>query len=494
MTKRRFFWLLTAVAFLGAFWVGYQKLHAQWNKSAADLFREGTVRRGDIKYEVKCTGTVQPVLSVQVGAFVSGPIRKVCVDFNDKVTKDQLLAEIDPQVYEAQIRQAKSVLNHSLADLEQCKAKRHQTELEFKRAKELHNMSGIPGINHAVKAISESDYDLAEVNYEMAAATVNLAQATVEQNEALLDMAKTNLGYTLITSPVDGIIIDRKVDAGQTLASQYQTPVMFVVAPELEKKVWILASIDEADIGLVRKAESNKQPVQFTIDAYQEEKFEGKIIQVRLGPKAAQPNMSVNVVTYVAVVEAPNTELKLLPGMTANLVFRIDQHDKVLKIPNAALRFHPKPEFVHPKHLAVLEGLKSEEEAEESGAAKKQTDDEAEESNSGAKDKTGEKNGESADDPPSGAKQKTAEKGDENKSGEKKKADDKARPKGNLDAPRKRYVWIIDGNLLAPVEVTVGLSDARRTELVSGGLKDGSKVVTGMKTAAEAAAGKSSQK
>ncbi len=191
----------------------------------------------------------------------------------------------------------------------------------------------------------------------MAAANVEVAKATVEQNQAALDAAETNLTYTSIRSPVEGIVIDRKVDAGQTLASQFQTPVMFVVAPDLEKKIYILASVDEADIGLIRKAQEKQQPVHFTVDAYPDEPFEGKITQVRLGPKAAQPNMPVNVVTYTAVVEAPNAELKLLPGMTANLVFQIEKHEKVLKIPNAALRFHPKPEYVHPEHLALLEGL-----------------------------------------------------------------------------------------------------------------------------------------
>jgi HlyD family secretion protein len=456
------------------------KLQAYWQKSATDLFREGTIRNGDIKFEVKCTGTVDPVLKVQIGAFVSGPIQKVCVDFNDKVVKDQLLAEIDPQVFKAQCRQAQYALDHSMADLEQFKAKAHQMERDFKRAKALFTKSTVDGKECKGNCISESEYDLAEASYEMAVASVNVAKATVEQNRAALDLANTNLGYTSIRSPVDGIIIDRKVDAGQTLASQYQTPVMFIVAPELDKKVWVMASIDEADIGLVRKAEANGLPVQFTADAYQNEKFEGKIIQVRLGPKAAQPNMPVNVVTYVTVVEAPNTELKLLPGMTVNLVFRVDQHEKVLKIPNAALRFHPKPEFVHPKHLAVLEGLKTDEERDASGtSAKDKEEDEAKE------DKAEEKKGEVASEGKKGS-----EKAGKEVVEEKSKAEDKDSTKDKKDAPKKKILWVIDGDRLAPVEVKVGLSDSKSTELVSGNLKDGSKVVTGMKTAAEAAAKK----
>lgn len=484
--KRRFFWLLTAVAFLGAVFVGYTKLQAYWKKTATSLFREATIRRGDIKFEVKCTGTVQPILSVQVGAFVSGPIKKVCVDFNDKVTQDQLLAELDPQVLDAQCRQAKALLDHSEGDLLQSRAKRRQAERDYKRAQALYKRTDDPQIAKKENCISESEFDLYEANYETAVAAVKIAEATVDQNKAALDMATTNLGYTSIRSPVEGIVIDRKVDAGQTLASQYQTPVMFVVAPELDKRVWIFASIDEADIGLVRKAEANKLPVQFTVDAYQNEKFEGKIVQVRLGPKAAaQQNMPVNVVTYVTVVEAPNTDLKLLPGMTANLVFRVERHDNVLRLPNAALRFHPKPEFVHPKHLPVLEGLKTEDEQEQSDAKDKAasdssepngdaaTTDSAEKKDVGDKDGTQEKE-RSPNDKPAGG-----ESADAPKTGDKESAKDSP-------VKKKKYVWVIDGERLAPVELKTGLIDSRYTELVSGELKDGSKVVTGMKTAAEA--------
>jgi HlyD family secretion protein len=350
-------------------------------------------------------------------------------------------------------------------------------------------MTGIPGSNHAVKGIAEGDYDMAVANFEMAEANVEVAKATVEQNEASLKLADANLSYTTITSPVSGIVIDRKVDAGQTLASLYQTPVMFVVAPELDKRVFIQASIDEADIGFVRKAKENEQPVHFTVDAYQNEQFEGKIIQVRLGPKAALPNAQANVVTYVAVVEAPNTELKLLPGMTANLVFRIEQHDGVLKIPNAALRFHPKPEFVHPKHLPVLEGLKTEEEKEESGTASKdkadeKADDEADENEKDAAKKSEEKSAEKAGDDASGEKKNADAMDDSKEKSNGKKKD------GKKKDDKKKYVWIIDGELLSPVEVKTKLVDSRHTELVSGELKDGDKVVTGMKTAAEAAAAK----
>ena len=164
------------------------------------------------------------------------------------------------------------------------------------------------------KAIADTDYDLAKSTYETAVANVALCKATIEQSEGALDLAETNLGYTEITSPVDGIVTDRKVDPGQSLASTYQTPVLFVVAPDLEKRVYVLASVDEADIGLIRDAQARKQPVTFTVEAYPKDKFEGKIREVRLTPTTVQ-----NIVTYTVVVEAANPQLKLLPGMTANL-------------------------------------------------------------------------------------------------------------------------------------------------------------------------------
>jgi HlyD family secretion protein len=448
ITKRRVFWLLACIGFVGSIPAGYMKLQSYRRISAADRFRTSPVRRGTVKYEVKCTGTVQPVLNVQVGSYVSGPIQKVCVDFNDKVQKDQLLAELDPQVYKAQCRQARAVLAHSVADLEQFKARLNQTERDYKRAKELFKITDIPGTDRPIKGIADSDFDLAQANFEMARANVEVAKATVEQNQAALDAAQTNLAYTSILSPVEGIIIDRKVDPGQTLASQFQTPVMFVVAPDLEKKIYILASVDEADIGLIRKAKEKEQPVRFTVSAYPDEPFEGKIKQVRLGPKAALPGVPVNVVTYTAVVEAPNSELKLLPGMTAELVFQIEIHEKVLKVPNAALRFHPKPEYVHPKHLALLEGLRleNEEEGEEKTAKTAKQD-------------------EDADPDPETASKKEV----------------------------KKYVWVVDGDLLSPVEIKVGINDSHHTEMISGDLKLDQKVVAGIKTAAEAVASQKSK-
>jgi HlyD family secretion protein len=257
---------------------------------------------------------------------------------------------------------------------------------------------------------------------------VEVAKATIEQNVAALQMAETNLGYTEITSPVDGVITDRKVDSGQTLAAQYQTPVMFIVAPDLEKQIYVVASVDEADIGMIRDAQSREQPVMFTVDAYPSDLFQGKIHQVRFNFTTTQ-----NVVTYPVVVEAPNPEIKLLPGMTATLSFQIDEHKNVLRVPNAALRFYPKAEEVRREDRALLEG-------EDQPAT-------------------------TEDNPQPQVTQRSAM--------------EKAEAGRNRN---RRHVWAVDGDFLKAVEITTGLSDSKYSEVISGSLKDGQKVVTGLAT------------
>ncbi|MGA2058862.1 MAG: efflux RND transporter periplasmic adaptor subunit [Thermoguttaceae bacterium] len=415
--KRPLLWLIATVVIVGAGAAGYNRYYASRNGAANGQYLTAPVKRDDITLTVNSNGTVQPVLQVQVGSYASGPIQKVCVDFNDIVKKDQILAEIDPQIYKGQCRQAKAALDHSVADLEQFKARLNQTERDFKRAKELYKITDIPGTDRPIKGIADSDYDLAKANFEMASANVEVAKATVEQNKATLDMAETSLTYTTIRSPVDGVVIDRKVDAGQTVAAQFQTPVLFIVAPDLEKKVYVYASVDEADIGLIRDAQSRDQPVEFTVDAYPKDAFQGKIFQVRLNPTTVQ-----NVVTYTVVVESPNPQIKLLPGMTANLVFQIEIHAGVPTVPNAALRFYPRPDQVRQSDRAILTSA-----APNAGAAK----------------------------------------------------GNKSTPQG---AVNRRYVWVADGDLLAAVKIETGLSDKSCTEVLSGNLREGQEVVIGMQS------------
>jgi HlyD family secretion protein len=413
--KRIIFWTIVIGIIAGGGAAGYRHFRAA-AATADSVYKTAAIKRGDITFVTKSSGTVQPVLSVQVGAVVSGPICQVCVDFNDKVKKDQLLAKIDPLLFKASRDQAAASLACAKANLMQAEAKLEQTRREWSRAQGL-----LPQ-----KAIADTDYDLSRSNYQTAVATVALCKAQIQQNAGALDLAETNLKYTEIRSPVDGIVTDRKVDPGQSLAATYQTPVMFVVAPDLEKRVYILASVDEADIGLIRDAQAKKQPVTFTVEAYPKDKFQGKIREVRLTSTTVQ-----NIVTYTVVVEAPNLQLKLLPGMTPTLNFQIETRKKVLKVPNSALRFYPKPEQVRESDRSILDGKTDEEEEKKGGSSKTSA-----------------------------------------------KADDDS-PESDR---KERHVWITDGDLLSAVKITIGLEDEKFTEVVSGDLKEGQLVVTGLKT------------
>jgi HlyD family secretion protein len=408
--KRFFFWMIVIGIVVGAGATGYSRLRGTKGNAGVSPYRTMPIRSGEIKAVVNSSGTVQPVKSIHVGSFVSGPL-KVYVDFNAKVKKDDVLAEIDPLIPTAQCNQAKAALACAKANLLQAQAKREQAEHDWTRA----------GSLFPEKAISDTDYDLAKANLESAKANEAVCRATIDQNEAALAVAVSNLGYAKIRAPEDGIITDRKVDTGQTVASGFQTPELFVVAPDLDKRVYVLASVDEADIGMIREAQLRNEPATFTVDAYPKDTFKGKTAQIRLTPTTVQ-----NVVTYTVVVEAPNPELKLMPGMTANLSFQIDKHKDVLKVPNAALRFNPKPNQVRLCDRPILDGTSP----DDKGAA---------------------------DDDPA--------------------QQDRLR--------KQRYVWIEDeddGGLLAAVKVTIGISDKTATELVAGDLKKGQMVVTGLQT------------
>jgi HlyD family secretion protein len=181
-------------------------------------------------------------------------------------------------------------------------------------------------------------------------AQVKLAEASVLQAQGNLENSKANVGYTEIASPVDGIVVDCKIDTGQTIAAQFQTPELFVVAPDMDKLMHVFAAVDEADIGLIRRAKERGLSVQFWVDAYPDDVFQGEIYQIRASSTTTQ-----NVVTYPVVVAAPNTELKLLPGMTASLEFEVDSREEAVRVPNAALRYFPRPELVRKEDREIVQ-------------------------------------------------------------------------------------------------------------------------------------------
>ena len=284
-------------------------------------FRFDKVARGDIEMAVTATGTVNPVTTVLVGTQVSGTIKDIYVDFNTPVKKGQLIALIDPALFEAQVNQAKANLFSAKANLEKAEAILIDAKRTMDRNKELFSKN----------LIARSDLDTSETNYETAKASVSAVKSQVAQTEAALSLAETNFHYTRIVSPVGGIVVSRNVDVGQTVAASFQTPTLFSIAQDLTK-MQIDTNVAEADIGNIKVG----QDVEFTVDAYPDITFKGKVSQVRNAPITVQ-----NVVTYDVVVQVENPELKLKPGMTANVSVIISTKKDVLKIPNAALRFKP---------------------------------------------------------------------------------------------------------------------------------------------------------
>lgn len=284
-------------------------------------FKTEKVERGDIQATVTATGTVNAVTTVLVGTQVSGTIENIYADFNSPVKKGQLIAQIDPATFEAQVEQARANLLSANANLEKAGATLLDAKRTLERNREL----------FARNLIARSDLDTAETNYETANAQVGVTKAQVAQATASLENAETNLRYTKILSPVNGIVVSRNVDVGQTVAASFQTPTLFNIAQDLTK-MQIDTNVGEADIGKVIVG----QDVEFTVDAYPDVTFRGRVSQVRNAPITVQ-----NVVTYDVVIYVDNPDLKLKPGMTANVSIIISTKKDVLKIPNIALRFKP---------------------------------------------------------------------------------------------------------------------------------------------------------
>jgi HlyD family secretion protein len=293
-------------------------------KPAEAVFKTARVEKGDIVSAVSATGNLAAVVTVQVGTQVSGTIQKLFVDFNSVVKRGQPIAQIDPALFNAQVEQGRGNFINAEAGLQKAKA----DLIDAKRTLERNRQLVKDGI------IAQSDFDTAETRYEGAAAVVKGAEGSVAQTRGSYSQARTNLNYSTIKSPVDGTVVSRNVDVGQTVAASFQTPTLFTIAQDLTK-MEIDTSVDEADISRVREG----QPVTFTVDAYPESRFKGKVTQIRNAPVITQ-----NVVTYVVIVGVDNRELKLKPGMTANVSIETARKDNVLKIPSAALRFKPNAE------------------------------------------------------------------------------------------------------------------------------------------------------
>jgi HlyD family secretion protein len=362
-------------------------------KKSEAQYLTAEVQKGDISILVTATGAVQAVTTVQVGSQVSGTISALYADYNDRVKKGQILAQLDPTFLKAQVAQAEADLEKSIASADLAKKQAEQAESLF-----------------AKNMVSETDRDAAQTTYE-------LARADVKSSQANLDRAKTNLEYATITSPIDGVVISRNVDVGQTVAASLQAPTLFTIAQDLTK-MQVDASIDEADIGKIKDGEQ----VLFTVDAYPDLSFKGTVNQVRLSPQVVQ-----NVVSYDVIIDVPNPDLLLMPGMTANVTVLVDESLGVLKVPGGALRF--RPSTAGKKSFSEMKGG-----AQVSQAAQHI------DSNSASSDSAG---------------------------------------------PRKRgqsVIWILSSQgKPEPLPVQVGISDGNFTQVISDNLKEGEKVIIGEK-------------
>lgn len=410
--------VLLILAGIGA--AAYKPAKQYWAARNKIVWRTVTVEQGDIVSVVNSTGKVKPKLRVVIGSFVSGPIKELFCSFNQEIKVGDLLATIDPTLYRANVSRDQAALASREADVYRVKAQLQQAINDEKRAIALRTE------DETFIAQAEMDkFKFARLSLD---AQLKVSETAVTQARATLENSQANLDYTRILSPVDGIVIDRKIDPGVTVAAQFQTPELFIVAPDMRTEMHIEASVDEADIGLIKVAKQKGYTVTFTVDAYPEKVFDGTILEIRLSAIVTQ-----NVVTYPVIVSAANPDLDLLPGMTASLSFQVDQRDDVIKIPNAALRFYPNVKQVRPEDIATLEGQ-----------------------------------GQSS----------TPENQDDAQQSEKSMS---AQERAQLRRARnRRHVWVADGDLLRAVEVTTGLSDSQFTEMVSGKLKKSDELVTGV--------------
>jgi HlyD family secretion protein len=381
-------------------------LFRQADAAETPAYRFAAVERGSLEAAVSATGTLGAVTTVQVGTQVSGQVSAIHVDFNDRVRKGQLIARIDPTLQEQAVRDAQAGLERNLAELARAQA-------DFERNRLLHER----------KVVTDAEFGAIQ-------STLAVTRAGVKQAQVTLDRARQNLSYTSIHAPIDGIVVERNVDVGQTVAASLSAPQLFLIANDLSR-MQILASVDESDIGLIEEG----QKARFTVQAHGDEQFIGTVRQVRL-----QSTTTENVVSYTAVVEVENPDGKLLPGMTATVDFLTGSATDVLTVPNSALRFRPTEEML--AELRASSGAAAGGDSTQAGARRRAA------SASGAR---------------SGA----------------------ARP---ANAAR---LWVMKDGRLSTVRVRTGITDGQKTEVSGVGLADGAQVIVGTtqaQTGASAAA------
>lgn len=306
---------VVALALLAAWWFFGR------GGEVAGQYRTAPVERGDVRVVISATGTLRATTTVDVGSQVSGQVLEVLVDYNDQVSRGQAIARLDPAPLGTRLEQAEADLASARASVNEARATVANAEADYNRKRDLVER----------QLIARSEADLALAIRDQARARVVSAEASVRQRQAAVGNARLDVDYTVIRSPVDGVVLLRDIEPGQTVAASFQTPVLFQIAEDLAQ-MQIDLSVDEADVGQIREG----LPVSFTVDAYPDRQFSGEVRQVRLAATATS-----NVITYPVVVQVQNADLSLLPGMTASAEIVVDGREGVLRVPNAALRYTP---------------------------------------------------------------------------------------------------------------------------------------------------------
>ena len=431
--KRRLLLSLVAVAALTLGGLAYYRSTAS---AEVPHYMTAAISRGDVVQTVEATGTLEAVTTVQVGSQVSGTISALLADYNSQVRKGQVIARLDPSLLQAQVDQAEATIVRLEADVDRARVSLQDANIKKRRAAELFEQ----------QLIARVDLESAEATAAQAEASVKSAQAQVTQARASLNQNLVNLSHTVIKAPVDGIVISRSVDVGQTVAASMSAPTLFVLAKDLSE-MQVNASIDEADIGQIKAG----QHVTFRVDAYPRDTFTGTVEQVRLEPITVQ-----NVVSYVTVISVPNKELKLKPGMTANVTVEIARADDVLRVQNAALRFQPPAAAIQPQATGGAAATGNQSGASPASAQRGSTP-----SAAGAAGRTGGVSGQGS------------------------------RQLGNRERPnseRGGRVWVLTNGQLEPIRVRTGISDGTTTAILDGQLDEQTLVVTGVAVAQTTAA------
>jgi HlyD family secretion protein len=388
-------------------------------------YETARAEKGRISAKVTATGALSALVTVQVGSQVSGRIETLRADFGSRVKKGDIIATIDSQLFRASLQQARANKSSAVAGLEKARVQAEDAQRQWSRSRSLVGQ----------KLIAQADADTTEANAKAAQAQVLLSQAAIEQSVASLQQAEINLAYTTIISPIDGVVVSRSIDVGQTVAASFQAPTLFTIAQDLAK-MQVDTNVSEADVGRVKAG----MAVSFVVDAFPDKQFAGVVRQVRDNAQTVQ-----NVVTYDAVIDVANPELLLKPGMTANVTFVYADRDEVLRVPNAALRFRPDPEAL----AAVMR-------ASGQGRAR-----------AGKSGDTGPSRSAGAGAGASGSASSGA--------AGRRKAGAVAQAK-----PGERLVWVVQDDQPEAKSVRAGLTDGTWTELLSGAVKEGDRLITEM--------------